>query len=55
MTKVWFSLCKNGRETESGTVKADGTPEDKIFAVAAYIESGVTSSTFCVNIPIISL
>lgn len=55
MAKVWSSLCKNGRETESGVVKADATLEDKTFTVPAYIESVVTSSTFCVNILIISL
>ncbi|WP_155396824.1 hypothetical protein [Methanosarcina barkeri] len=46
MAKVWSSLCKNGRETESEVVKADGPPEDKTFTVTAYIESIVNSSTF---------
>ena len=38
--KVWFSLCKNGREIESGIVNTNGILEDKTFTATAYIESG---------------
>ncbi len=38
--KVWFSLCKNGREIESGIVNTDGTLADRIFTATADIGSG---------------
>ncbi len=33
--KVWFSLCKNGEEIESGIVNTNGTVNDKTFTATA--------------------
>lgn len=33
--KVWFSLCKNGEEIESGIVSSNGTVNDKTFVATA--------------------
>ncbi|WP_410508710.1 S-layer protein domain-containing protein [Methanosarcina hadiensis] len=38
--KVWFSLCKNGKELESGIVNADGTVESQIFTATADFGDG---------------
>ncbi len=38
--KVWFSLCKNGREIDSGVVNTDGPLADRIFTATADIGGG---------------